>query len=109
MPRAKAPEELLPSVITRKAPNISELDAEAQKLFDEIEQQWQLNPPCRAILTLICQQMTLARACTKIAEAEGLSCFDNKGSVKVHPLLHQAHQCRNSASSSLQRLLTNLG
>lgn len=108
MSKVEASKPVSSRSVTKTRPTVTQFDDKAQKLFDEVSATWILNAPTQAILELVCLQMTLARRCIEIAEKEKLCCHDAKGTLKLHPLLAQGHACRNSASSNLQRLLTNL-
>lgn len=85
-----------------------ELSPTAQALVDRVSAEWTLTAPAAALLRLVAENMTRAEACDEILAREGLTCPDQKGSRKVHPLALLSRDHKNAASNGLQRLLSNL-
>jgi hypothetical protein len=84
------------------------LSATAQALYNEIAESWDLSPPVRALLRLACEAMTKAEHLETITAAEGMTIGDMKGAAKPHPAALLARDYRAQASSTLQRILSNL-
>jgi hypothetical protein len=84
------------------------LSTTAQALYDDVTSSWDLTPPVRTLLRLACESMTKAEELEAITAAEGMTIGDQKGSVKPHPAALLARDYRAAASSTLQRLLSNL-
>lgn len=85
-----------------------ELSATAQGIFDEIAGQWDLSPPVRVLLRLACEALTKAEQADAITAVEGLTIGDAKGAAKPHPAALLARDYRSQASTTLQRILSNL-
>lgn len=86
-----------------------QLSEEAQQLFRDVDGQWELTPPVRALLRLACEALTKAADAEAITAREGMSIADGKGAAKPHPMSLLARDYRAQAASSLQRVLSNLG
>jgi hypothetical protein len=82
---------------------------EAQQLYRDIDEKWELTPPVRALLRLACEAMTKAHHCEQITSREGMMIPDAKGACKPHPAALLARDYRALSASTLQRILSNLG
>jgi len=85
------------------------LSPTAQRTFDEIASEWDLTPPVRVLLRLACEAITKAEEAEAITTREGMTIGDHKGSAKPHPAALLARDYRAQASTTLQRILSNLG
>jgi hypothetical protein len=85
------------------------LSPAAQSTYDEIASEWQLTPPVRVLLRLACEAITKAEQAEAITAVEGMSIGDAKGAAKPHPMALLARDYRAQASTTLQRILSNLG
>ena len=81
----------------------------AQSTYDEIASEWELTPPVRVLLRLACEAITKAEQAEAITAVEGMSIGDAKGAAKPHPMALLARDYRAQASTTLQRILSNLG
>jgi hypothetical protein len=86
-----------------------QLSPTAQKLFDDIDNQWQLSPPVRQLLRIAAEAMTKAEHADAIVQAAGMTIADAKGAAKPHPAAVLAHNSRTLAATTLQRVLASLG
>lgn len=85
-----------------------ELSASARQLVSEIERDWQLSPPTRALLRAAAESLTLAERFDEIAAREGYCIGDAKGSRKPHPASLLGRDHRAAFTSTMQRLLAHL-
>jgi hypothetical protein len=86
-----------------------QLSPEADQLYRDIDERWELTPAVRALLRLACEAMTKAGDCESITAREGMMIPDAKGACKPHPMALLARDYRAQAASTLQRILSNLG
>lgn len=89
-------------------PQPLELSASARQLVAEIEREWSLSPPTRALLRAAAEALTQAEKFDAIAAAEGLCIGDAKGSRKPHPASLLGRDHRAAFTSTMQRLLAHL-
>jgi hypothetical protein len=85
------------------------LSPTAQKLYDEIDREWNLSPAVRALLRIAAESLTRAEHADAIVAAAGLTLPDAKGAAKPHPAAVLAHNSRTLAATTLQRVLASLG
>ena len=85
------------------------LSPEAQELYDQIDSQWTLTPPVRALLRIACEAITKAGDAESITAREGMTIGDAKGAAKPHPAALLSRDYRSLAAATLQRILSNLG
>lgn len=85
------------------------LSASAQRVYDEIDREWELSPAVRVLLRIACEAITKSEAAEAIVAAEGMTVGDQKGSRKPHPAAVLAHNSRTLAATTLQRVLSSLG
>lgn len=85
------------------------LDRPSQQLVDEVSQRWELTVPVAAMLRIVAEQRTIAAACDRVLQSEGLLVSDAKGAAKCHPLLLIARDLRAQSSQTLHKLLAHLG
>lgn len=107
MPKKRSTPAPTPTV-PAAAPGPIALSATAQALYDSVANEWELTPPCRALLRLIAENMTRAEQLDAILAVEGMTIGDQKGSSKPHPAALLARDHRNAASAGLQRLMSNI-
>ena len=86
-----------------------QLSPEADQLYRDVDESWQLTPPVRALLRIACEALTKAADAEAITAREGMSIGDGKGAAKPHPMALLARDYRAQAASTLQRILSNLG
>jgi hypothetical protein len=98
-----------PPVAQPRADGTLTLCPEAQQLYSDIDERWELTPAVRALLRLACEAMTKAKDCESITAREGMMIPDAKGACKPHPAAMLARDYRAQAASTLQRILSNLG
>jgi hypothetical protein len=84
------------------------LSQTAQALYDEIAGGWELTPAVRVLLRLAAEAITKAEELELITAAEGMTIGDQKGSAKPHPAALLARDYRAQASTTIQRILTNI-
>lgn len=85
-----------------------ELSPSARQLVAEIERDWQLSPPTRALLRAAAESLTQAERFDEIAAREGYCIGDAKGSRKPHPASLLGRDHRAAFTSTMQRLLAHL-
>jgi hypothetical protein len=107
MPRKPLSPSTPPST-AQNTPGPLTLSPAAQALYDEIAGGWELTPAVRVLLRLAAEALTKAEELDRITAAEGMTIGDQKGSAKPHPAALLARDYRAQASTTLQRILSNI-
>ena len=84
------------------------LSPTAQALYDEIAGGWELTPAVRVLLRLAAEAISKAEECERITAEHGMVIGDAKGAAKPHPAALLARDYRAQASTTLQRILSNI-